>query len=74
LAPDRLVAEAQSIVVVAPSEVAADWGATVDALRRLQQSGSSIDATHSQQAVDATIKRLAGDYTARCPTPIPSSP
>lgn len=74
LSPDRLLAEALSVVSVVPSALAPDWASTVDALRRLQQTGSSVDATHTQDSVDAAVKRLAGDYTGRCPAPFPSSP
>jgi hypothetical protein len=73
-ARDRLLAEAERTITLAPPSLADDWAATVDALRRLQGTGSSTDAAHSQSAVNASLDRLANDYSSRCPTPIPPAP
>jgi hypothetical protein len=68
---DRLVSEANRVVTTTPSSLAADWAYTVAALVRLQKTGSSTDAGHSQEAVASTVSHLAGDYTSRCPSPSP---
>jgi hypothetical protein len=69
---DGLVSEAERVVTMAPAPVAGDWAATLDTLRRLQRTGSAVDATHAQEAVDGALQRLDADYSDRCPTPIPS--
>jgi hypothetical protein len=71
---DRLLAEGERTVALAPASLADDWASTVDALRRLQATGSSTDSAHSQATVNAALDRLANDYSTRCPTPIPSAP
>ncbi len=71
---DRLLAEAERVVKLSPAPLSTDWAATVEALTRLQRSGSTVDAAHPQGAVDATLNRLADDYASRCPTPIPAPP
>ena len=68
---DRLLAEAERAEALAPAPLAGDWAATVEALTRLQRTGSAVDTGHPQVTVNATVNRLADDYTARCPTPIP---
>jgi hypothetical protein len=70
---DRLVTEANRVVTAAPSSLAADWAYTVAALVRLQKTGSSTDAGHSQEAVASTVNRLAGDYTSRCASSAPGA-
>jgi hypothetical protein len=70
---DRLVSEANTVVTTAPSALAADWAYTVAALVRLQKTGSSTDAGHTQQAVASTVNRLAGDFASRCPSLAPGA-